>query len=334
MKQIMKKTLCAALAATCLAGAAFAAPTAPETTADKGYTIAQENQMYSVRVYGAATAIGENQLTIKNSNEQDPYNEIVLNVTENTRIINAVTGEMQSFKDIRENEMLYAYAGPVMTRSMPPIANAELILCAIPADFGVPNYVEIESVAKNEDGSVTLETNRDVLLHVNKDTAISPYLTKNVVTMDDLVPGATLLAWYDIQTASLPAQAAPTKILLMPYSYEGYVSVSPTAVTVDGTALTLTAAEAPYIDGGKLMLPLRKFAEALGATAKYDDKTCAITVSNGAETLYTVTENKTAIGGAAQTELRHAAVIRDGVTFLAADDLIGLHGVKLAKTGV
>ncbi len=42
-----------------------------------------------------------------------------------------------------------------MTMSLPPISNAGLILCQIPADFKVPDYVEIKGVVA--DGALSLQ---------------------------------------------------------------------------------------------------------------------------------------------------------------------------------
>lgn len=370
MKTTFKKVLCTVTAVACIAGggsvlsaqqleivpinAVINAPISAPV-----YEIAQQNLLNSIRVYGTASTIGDHRITLENSNENDPYQNIVVNVSEDTLILDAVSGLPLSFDDIRENEILYAYVGPVMTMSLPPIANAELILASIPADFGVPDYVEVDKVVKNEDGSVVLNTNRDISYTVTEDTELFPYLTKNIVFVDNIRPGSKLLVWNQAAVAeqnqpatdaesgepadeaadNQPADEAkenkpaePAKIMLMPYTYSGYVDASLGGLAVNGEALELSDNEKPHVQNGRLMLPLRQFAEALGYTIEWDAEKSQITVLSGERTLYSlIARGSEASRGDETYTLREEAKVQNGVTFMAADDLIELNGVKIVK---
>ncbi|WP_343208503.1 hypothetical protein [Anaerolentibacter hominis] len=125
-----------------------------------------------------------------------PNKEIVLNITEDTLVLDAVKGLPVDLKDLKANETVYVYTDLAMTLSLPPITNAQLILCGIPADYKVPSYYEITKVIK-EDGVTFLSTDKGDTLKVNADCELSPYLTKNIVTRDDLKTGGRILVWAD-----------------------------------------------------------------------------------------------------------------------------------------
>ncbi|GBG11030.1 hypothetical protein PAT3040_05809 [Paenibacillus agaridevorans] len=300
------------------------------------YVIAHQNKLAPVRVYGQAASIEENRITLENNNDNAEFPSIVLNIGENTRILNAVDGLPMKLEDIRENETLYAYVGPAMTMSLPPISNAELIIAGIPADFAVPTYAEIEGVKKGTDGSVVLKTNQDVDFTITTDTTLIPFLTKNIITVDHLRPGSKVLVWSQAVTED-GKQAADAgtanKVVAFPYEYAGYVEAGLEGLSVNGEALELTEDEAPYAADGHLMLPLRKLAEALGYEIKWNAETSGIEVVNGNNVLYSLTARGSEVttGDGETRELFATSVVKDGVTFLTADDLIALNEVKIVK---
>ena len=68
------------------------------------YELVQRGENFPVRVWGGAVELGDMSLTLENSNESDPYQKIVVNVAEDTVILDAVTGEAKTFADIRAGE--------------------------------------------------------------------------------------------------------------------------------------------------------------------------------------------------------------------------------------
>ena len=334
MKQ--KKILAAALAAVLTLSLAAPALALEPATADGGrrtpdYELVQRGASFPVRVCGTAAELGEMSLTLEYSGE-DGQQKIVVNVDGDTVLLDAVTGEEQTFDDIRAGETICAWVGPEMTQSLPPITAARLILRGIPADFAVPTYAEVERVAETE-GGLEVSVTGDVLLRLGADTEYlaAPGWEKTPVSGADIVPGTRLLSWYSAATMSIPAQAAPHKVMVFPSAYSGWVSADGLQVSVNGTALSLEGASAPRVEAGRLMVPVRALAEALGCEVTWEAYTNQVSVTKDGSEVYRFTiGGEQAVRGAVTVGLVSAARAENGVTFMALDDLIVLHGLKLA----
>lgn len=95
--KLLKTALTAALAATLLlpCAAAGAEMSAKEGAAEQpAYTLMQRSpRSFPIQVWGQAAELGDNSLTLQNDNEGAAYAKIVVNVEEDTKILDAVTGE-------------------------------------------------------------------------------------------------------------------------------------------------------------------------------------------------------------------------------------------------
>lgn len=185
------------------------APAAVGPSVDGG-----EEMGTTIRVYGQVKEMSENTVFIANDNPNDMYGQIILNVTEDTLIPDAVSADVKTVEDIGTDEVLYAYVSPAMTRSLPPMSNAELIFCDIPSDIGVPEYAEVVSITTGEDGKVSPETNRDIIYHLGEETEIADFATGESIDASAIEEGSKVIAWYQIVLQSLPAQTTPTKIVV------------------------------------------------------------------------------------------------------------------------
>lgn len=170
----------------------------------------------SIQVYGTVTEINGNQVTLENDNQNDPYSVIVLNINDDTMILTATDCIPKKLKDLKVGETLYAYVSPIMTRSLPPISNAELVLCQIPADTAPPAYSAITEVITMDDGTPGYVTDRDFIYFIGEDTVIKTLDGKKELTAADLKPGTKVLAWYQYMTMSIPAQTTPDEIRIIP----------------------------------------------------------------------------------------------------------------------
>lgn len=184
------------------------APAAPTAGPEAGAALS------SIRVYGVVKEMQDGMIYIENDNPNDMYGQINLNVTEETLILDAVDAETKTIADIEKGDTLYAYVSPAMTRSLPPMSNAELILCDIPQDIGVPEYAEIIAVQNGENG-ISLETNREIIYHISEETEIIDFATGESADVSKITEGSKVLAWYQIVLQSLPAQTTPDKIMIM-----------------------------------------------------------------------------------------------------------------------
>lgn len=332
-KKLLASALAAALTLSLAVPALAAEPVGADAAAEApAYELVQRGETFPTRVWGAAVELGDMSLTLENSNESDPYQKVVVNVEEDTLILDAVTGEAKTFDDLRTGETVYAWVGPDMTKSLPPISTGRVILCGLPADYAAPTYAEVESVTETESGADVC-LNNDVVLHLNADTGYlaAPGWEKETVSAADIVPGTRVLAWYSVVTLSLPAQASPSKVMVFPSDYDGWVSTNGLEVTINGETLPLEGASAAKVENGRLMVPVRALAEALGCEVAWEPYTNQVTVTrDGVECYHFTIGGDQAAKGDVTVGLVAPANAVDGVTFLALDDLIVLHGLKLS----
>ena len=289
-------------------------PKSPENT------ILQESPKL-ICTYGNVVEIAENQIRIKSSDEDLGVPEGILRVNENTAIIDAVSGLAVELKDIKEGEPIYAYINPAMTRSIPPIANVEAIIAKIPTDSAVPAYIEVKELVKGADGSlkVLAEDNR-LLATMTKEMTITPYLTKNIVTLDDIRVGSKLFVWYQIATMSIPPQATPEKAVLLPYEYDSFIKVNGDDIYVDGQKIKLGEDEIPYKDGDVTMVPLRAVSEACGYIVEWKGVKEGIIMSKEGNKEYKLVQNEdiAAVDGA-KLMLNVPVAVKNSRTFVSIE---------------
>jgi len=339
MRRYVKHTILTLTAAACIAGGSGSALAAQQLEivpihASVINDIMPQTKLDLMRIYGTATSIENGRIVLENSNENADFSKIVLNISDNTLILDAVSGMPKSIDDIRDYEFLYAYISPAVTKSLPPIANPEVILASIPADFAVPSYVEIDRVEQGEAGSVIVHTNEDKSYTVTDDTELFPYMTDNLINKHDLKPGAKLLVWQQSAMAegTQETASATVKMMVFPYAYSGYITLNQEGLSINGTTLELKEGEQPYAENGRLMVPFRKTVEALGYEIKWDNETRGIQVVKGDTKLYSFTARGTEVLQGEDTYTLHeAAALSNGVSFIAIEDLIYLNGAKLEK---
>lgn len=189
----------------------------PETKASVSETESQEGEEMpdTIRVYGQVKELTEDSVYIENEDKANPYSQIRLQITEDTLILDAAEGTIKTLEDIQEEETIYAYVSPAMTRSLPPISNAAMIFCDVAQDTAPPEYAVLEEVTKGEDGSLSILTNREMIYHVNAETPIEHFQSDEPGTLEELTEGTKVLAWYEIVLQSYPGQTTPVRIVIM-----------------------------------------------------------------------------------------------------------------------
>lgn len=340
----MKRFACGALAAVLLAVPALAAdPGASLAEGGEqdmvigggapGFQLPQQRTLDPVELYGTVTSVLENGLLLARGDEKG---DVVLHVSEKTAVVDAVTGERRGLEDVKESDTIYAWASPAMTRSLPPQTSAMVIVCNIPQDFHVPTYLEVQRVSRKEDGTVSALTSGSIVLHMSEDTELFAYQTKDTVGLDSIQPGAKVLAWYSMVAMSMPAQTTPSKVMVFPYDYAGWLSLNGVDdVAVNGEKLELPAV--PYVEDEELMLPVRSLAEALGCEVTWSaERPDQIEVEKDGRSLYTLTigGDTAVVEGDMVTELTRTVTAREGVTSVAASDLASLHDLKVESWGI
>ena len=250
--------------------------------------------------------------------------------TEGVMILDAVSGEPVDAKSIKDGSTVYAWLGAqtAMTMSLPPQVTPELLLVNIPADYKVPQY----DVIVRADGLTSVEGKRSgmsvtlsdgTVYQVWEDAQVKPYLTRNRVTYQDLLPGTRVLVWAD-------DKGQASKIIVFPYEYKGSVSLDGYGrLYVSGVAVVEPSAlRRPYGDE-RLYVPIRAVAEAAGYSVSWD-KEFGVTVKDGGEIVFQICPDTDLAHGPATADrqsLSGPCLIANGITYLEAGDLAHLLGM-------
>ncbi len=317
--KIMSLALCAAVLLSLPALAANTPLISPAPDA------APVEPLAPVRVWGKVTKLESGSLLIANSDKDAANSEVVVHLPEGTPCVDAVSGLPMDMSKVKDGDTLYAWVGPAMTMSLPPQASAVVVVGNIPADYRVPEYYEITEIVPTatiaiypapERTEVKLKAAGGQELTVPVAAKISPWLTKNIVTVDDLVPGSQALVWKD-------KDGKVEKVLLLPYAYRGYLEAEVSGtVRLNGEALKVQGRMLRNEDLERLYLPLRATAEAAGYEVKWVSGKGAVVYENNGTELFSVLPGSD-VAKTAEDEhgLLGGCVIDQGVTYLPADDL-------------
>ena len=190
--------------------------TDPSAASPEDSTAAVENTApSSIRVYGTVTQIENGQILLENDEEGAAYPQVLLNLTEDTLILSGEDCSQKTLSDIAVGDALYADISPAMTRSLPPMANAFTVFCEIPEDSAVPTYAQITDISTDEDGTLRITTDQELILIPGENTAVLSLDGGETLAASALAVGDTILAKYQIMTMSIPAQTSPEEIRLV-----------------------------------------------------------------------------------------------------------------------
>lgn len=226
--------------------------------------------------YGDITEVAQDYIMVTTIDGE----EIQFNTSENTQVIDANTVLPLDLANRETNKVAITYSN-AMTLSLPPQAYAYVVIGNIKSDMGNPIFTVVEEVKSTEDGIVIVTDAGSKEITVPAAAEVSPYLTRNIVTLADIKAGSNVLLWYDMMTMSIPAYATSEKVVL----FAGNVleiSEESDALTVNGVEITLLEDEIVYDNNGVEMLPLRTVAEALGFNVEWVNESQSIIISKGA----------------------------------------------------
>ena len=301
------------------------------TIGGKPVNLTSLNKLAPVVQYGTVAHLEDGRIMLMGINENgEKYAKLILNLSDSTLILNAVSGEPVSFENIREEEVIYAYVSPVMALSMPAQASAELLLVGIPADFVMPVYAEINNVIANDNGSVKLITNQGINITVNAETALSPYLSRQFLLPEMLQAGQKILAWCGLTNMSYPAQTTANKLIAFNFGYAGNLSVdSDGIISINGEVLRFDRLAMPYIQNGAYLVPFRKVVESLGCTVTWNSDENSVSVSKDDAVLYSFTADADFVAAnGVERSITHALDSVLGVTYMSIDDIVAMHNLK------
>ena len=92
------------------------------------------------------------------------------------------------------------------------MANAVVVFCEVAEDTVIPTCAQITDIQTSEDGQVTIITDQNLNLLPNENTRVLSLDGSSELSISDLAIGDTILARFQIMTASIPAQTNPEEI--------------------------------------------------------------------------------------------------------------------------
>jgi hypothetical protein len=283
------------------------------------------------------TSDTETDIEVQSDKNGDGEQEIViLHISPSTYVANAETGQPISITD-RKSDSVVVYYGPIETRSLPPQSNAVAVISDVKEGSNPPVFATVEDLNSIDDGGVkVLSDGGSVWVTIGKDTPISPFRTRNIVTTDDIDKGTDLLLWYNQVAMSFPAQATATKAVILGKNSQIEPSEEPASsespepsdvpdesVAPDGSvtpeetvasevkSFTLPVDET-YTEKKIVMVPLRVVVEGLGYVVGWDDEQKKVTVAKGTDVHLLNIGNQLYD----QSKLSVAPVIKDEKTFV------------------
>lgn len=321
MKHIIKVLSLALCAALLLSATALAAEK-PEPS-DEAAALPQV--LAPVGVWGKVEKQEDGSLLLKSGDPKAANQEIVIHLSEDTWYVDGVTGLPLEAEKIKDGDTLYIWVGPAMTMSLPPQTSAVLVVGNVPADGKAPQYAEITAPAilpggaeKNTERKFPIAGGE---LTVLESAEVKPFHTKNIVKLDDLVPGSQILTWAG-------EDGKITRVLVFPYAYSGYLTAGKDSVILfDGEELSAKSRVLPMEDGKQLYLPLRAVAEAAGYTVGWVSGKGAVVSQNDTELFSVQAGSDTAKTPDGEHGLLGGCVIDQGVTYLPAGDFAQLLNV-------
>lgn len=154
-----------------------------------------------------------NQITVKDLNSG--RRNLVLLISDATLVVNQ-DGIKVDLKDLKIGDKISVVHSKMMTRSIPAQTNTYSIVVNNDETKASPLYTTVSEVAKDEYGNIEIFTADKMYKFVVKpNTNVIPYKTRNIVKVEDIAEGDTILVWFDLVTMSIPAMSNPTKIMLI-----------------------------------------------------------------------------------------------------------------------
>ena len=268
---------------------AFANPVLiSETPAVNAAIVSQEEEaMQFAKAFGTVQEVNAQENYIMVQTAEDT---IRFNVDGSTWLMDGQNGIPVALADLEGKEVAVSHS-MAMTMSLPAQSYAYAVIVK---GAEMPNFAVIEAVTETEDGIRLTTENGGMWVTVAKDAQVSPFRTRNIVTVQDLQPGAQVVLYYDVVAMSYPGQAYTERVVL------------------------LQPAEAAPAEEQNVneMVNLREAATAMGMDILWDAEGRVVTLQKGAFTATVVIDDVNYGINKMLVREEQAAEIRDGRTYV------------------
>ncbi|CAH2212058.1 stalk domain-containing protein [Tepidibacter aestuarii] len=185
------------------------------------------------KMFGNVTNIENDTILVEG---EGLYNQIKFNINEDTEIVD-LDGMKLSKDDIKDASEIIVYHDQKMTRSLPPIANAQKIVVA---DLNVKDG-KISQITDVKNGKMFLVGSMNDGINFNiTDKTVIVNEAEQKLTSDALTKGADVEVYYgNIMTMSLPPITSAKKIVVKGvYTMTGNVkTIQKNSILVEGEGL-------------------------------------------------------------------------------------------------
>jgi len=137
----------------------------------------------------------------------DGGDHVTFEITEATYIVDAATGTGLDLSEL-ENGRVIVYA-------LSESDEAVLILGNVSEDAISPRFGRVEAIENTDDGVIVTVDNGSLLVAISRDSRIDPFMTRNIVTVENIEEGSDLLMWFPMLALSYPAQAYSQRTVIL-----------------------------------------------------------------------------------------------------------------------
>lgn len=162
----------------------------------------------SVDVDNSRISFNSNEYTEdEEGNLSETVSEIILHVGKGTVILDGTTLMPVQLKDLGTEGTAYVWVSQAMTMSLPPQTTAQVIITNVPEDASAPMYVIAKEVERTDDG-IMITDQDGVVWRADEETIVTPYLTRNIVTLDDIDAGTRMIVSQGSETSTSGTEKA------------------------------------------------------------------------------------------------------------------------------
>lgn len=152
-----------------------------------------------LKIWGTITEVSDNTITVDNQSGVSSEGEIIFHIDpEKTYVIDSVTGFPVAGEEIKTGKFeAYLEALAPMTMSLPPQTTPYMVIVNIPEDAKAAQLVEAAGEIQDGENGKTLEAADGTQYKLAEEVEILPYLTRNIVMLEDIVEGSKCLVWLN-----------------------------------------------------------------------------------------------------------------------------------------
>lgn len=161
--------------------------------------------------------------------ESEKYGEYIMHLSDETVWIDSGKKGVSDAATLSEGERIYVFHSTVATASLPSQSTALAIVRNLPQDAGCAQYYVVDQVETVNGKTQITVAGGETTFVVNEKTTYAPYLTRNIVKLNDIQKDSRIMVWSakscGVETAShimlLPdAVKALTRSALVEQLYE------------------------------------------------------------------------------------------------------------------